>query len=161
MSDFIDKFRKLRGLSNLEVAIRGSKNKPIPNLAELVKDYIDTKGDKYDPEKLMLIFAPRYSRSPYGPYGHYMDSEKDPNIISNYKKMVSGISSLVSDPKYLPKIEEIIHLNKTFVNVAEPERSGAVFSVMDDMEKSIKIQRELTNNNPLRATPKPSKPYPY
>ena len=46
MSDFIDKFRKLRGLSNLEIAIRGSNNDPIPNLGELVADYIDTKGDK-------------------------------------------------------------------------------------------------------------------
>ncbi len=160
MSTFIDKFRKFRGLSNLEVAIRGSKDEPIPDLGELVKDYIDTKGDKYDPEKLMLIFAPRYSRSPYGPYID-INSEKDQNIIDNHKKMLASISSLVADPKYLPKIEEIIHLNKNFVNVAEPERSGPVFSVMDDMEKSIKIQRELTNNNPLRATPKPSKPYPY
>lgn len=152
MSDFIDKFRKLRGLSNLEIAIRGSNNDPIPNLGELVADYIDTKGDKYEPKKLMSIFAPRGLKRPYS---GYFNPETEPHLEKNRKKMLASISVLMSNPEYADKMELVIKLNKNAVDPRGPEYDGHVFSALDDMEESLEAQRKINNRNPIRPTPKP------
>ncbi len=152
MSDFIDKFRKLRGLSNLEIAIRGAKGDPIPNLGELVEDYIDTKGDKYDPKKLMSIFAPRGLKPSY--VGK-INPETEPHLQKNRNKMLASISALMSNPEYADKMEYVINLNKNTIDPRGPEYDGHVFSALDDMEESLELQRKITNRNPLRPTPKP------
>lgn len=152
MSDFIDKFRKLRGLTNLEIAVRGSKNDPIPNIGELVADYIDTKGDKYDPEKLMSIFAPRGLKPSYS--GKILP-DIEPHLQKNRDKMLASINELMSNPDYANKIEHVIKLNKVLDDPRGPEYSGHIFSALDDMEESLELQRKLTNKNPIRPTPKP------
>lgn len=152
MSDFIDKFRKLRGLSNLEIAVRGAKNDPIPNLGELVADYIETKGDRYDPKKLMSIFAPRGLKPSYS---GYFNPETEPHLQKNHNKMMASIRTLLSNPKYADDIDHVIKLNKNEIDARGPEYSGHVSSILDDMEESLELQRQLSNKNPLRPTPKP------
>lgn len=136
--DFFQKLSNVLDKTELERKVREVKKegKPIENLGDLIKDYIDKKGDKYNPRKLVDILN---KDGDWGaPYFVQEDQSKE------YKNMIKSIDRLISKPEYLEKMEKAVFVNEA--NGALTDWHIPAKSVLDNVKQQIEKKKEFQNS---------------
>lgn len=136
--DFFQKLSKVLDNTELEKKVREVKkeHKPLENLGDLIKDYIDKKGDKFKPSKLVDILN---KDGDWGePYFVIKDDSKE------YQNMIKSIDKLISKPEYLEKMEAVLFVNET--NGALSDWRSPAYSVLDNVKEQIEKKEEFKNN---------------
>ncbi len=107
---------------------------PIENLGDLLKDYIDTKGDKYDCFKLAYILnKPGDHGTPYAP------SERE--YPEQFEKMMRNVDKLLAQPKYAEVMEDLVATNDAIGSMGDwivPTNS-----VISDIKRSLNQKEEF------------------
>lgn len=107
---------------------------PIENLGDLLKDYIDTKGDKYDCFKLAYIL------NKPGDYGNpYAPSEL--KYPEQFEKMMRNIDKLLAQPKYAEVMKDLVATNDAIGSMGDwivPSNS-----VISDIKRSLNQKEEF------------------
>lgn len=136
--DFFQKLSNVLDKTELERKVREVKKegKPLENLGDLIKDYIDKKGDKYNPNKLVDILN---KDGDWGtPYFVKEDESKE------YQNMIKSIDKLISKPEYLEKMKTAVSVNET--NGAYGDWHVPARSVLDNVKQQIEKKKEFQNN---------------
>lgn len=107
---------------------------PIENLGDLLKDYIDNKGDKYDCFKLAYIL------NKPGDYGNpYAPSERE--YPEQFEKMMRNIDKLLAQPKYAEIMKDLVVTNDALGSAGDwivPANS-----VISDIKRSLNQKEEF------------------
>lgn len=136
--DFFQKLSNVLDKTELERKVREVKKegKPIENLGDLIKDYIDKKGEKYNPRKLVDILN---KDGDWGnPYFVKEDNSKE------YQNMIKSIDRLISKPEYLEKMEKAVFVNEA--NGSLTDWHVPASSVLDNVKQQIEKKKEFQNN---------------
>lgn len=135
-SNFLNRLKNAIELTPLERAVKTSFNRPIPDLGDLIADYIDRKGDSYKMENLLNLFNNKEAKSAFT--GQNSLFSTDEKLKENYTTMMEGITALVNKPQYLDKLKELTVANdKQGAGQMYYSIVGHKRSILDDISEEI------------------------
>ena len=135
-SNFLSRLKEAIELTPLERAVKTSFNRPIPDLGDLIADYIDRKGDSYKMENLLNLFNNKEAKSAFT--GQNSLFSTDEKLKENYTTMMEGITALVNKPQYLDKLKELTAANdKQGAGQMHYSIVGHKRSILDDISEEI------------------------
>lgn len=135
-SNFLSRLKEAIELTPLERAVKTSFNRPIPDLGDLIADYIDRKGDSYKMENLLNLFNNKEAKSAFT--GQNSLFSTDEKLKENYTTMMEGITALVNKPQYLDKLKELTSANdKQGAGQMHYSIVGHKRSILDDISEEI------------------------